>query len=1282
MIMRKRSFILLGVTLFSVILSGCTKKQEPVHEHTYATEWSSNETEHWHAATCEHKDLKADVGVHKDEDHNGKCDTCSYVMEVIPTKATITVVNGTGSGEYEIGSQATATALVNPGDKFKEWQVNGLKVSEENPYTFTVTESITLVAITEPIVAPDPMAKYTRTLTMTGDSFKVLNLTDSQLHDGDNFNDFKHIVDTLVEREQPDLITILGDIINDDAVYGVETNARKTVQLLDSYDIPWAPVFGNHDNLEYQTPYTSMKTGGVPFLMSLFAECDNCLFIEGPDEVLGKSNYMVNIVDTNGAMVETFVFLDSFTNGLQDSSVTFYESCIEYSKKLNDGNTVPSVMFDHIPLPEYTNAWNEARDSEYHNGFKGNPGNVPLSAGTTNMFQKIKSLGSTSSVICGHDHESAFVTDYQGINLVYAMKSSLGDNKEDNNYTHPLGGLVLEVGSGKDEFRFSRVEDVTYDLKVGGELAFHIGVLPYWRMSGVKLGFDVELPSDGHFQFNIQGSNFQRGSETEKNRKGDWNRLTNNTDIGTDVANTADFGTATNIGGNKYRYEADISKWTLNSGEDACGDETAKIVYFHNVKRGNFKITNIHWIYPEIPDNNQADLKDAVIADIPEVSFYGLPVKPEPKVTLNGETLVKGDDIIYEYLNNGAVGTATLRVIPSGKGALKYKGSATKTFTVVTGQVIRGEQFKVGADYSKDISPVKLDHVLYLDIKFTSASTTRINVFLGDGWDNYFGYYSLDANTTSDKFACVEVDKTLEDGYIRFKFDLLALKTSGNAKVNDTVGRSADNINKINLVYIRGAWSDASGYIDIGEEEKQVEKNRGELKTGSSKADITCYPYKVLEGGTLTIDYAFVEGATSTQGISLYLGTDRGHCFGSFKIYKDRLDSKFDGFEFDTCDDGYCRITINISGVTKVHQNSDGAPTVIDRVMFDYFEASGGAYFDVNPEGNGKDVTLTMKGDSLKVANFTDIHIQSSNTLNDGSPVRKTIEYGMTNSQPDAVVFSGDFIHALTDVSLIKQLCDFMDTFGVPYFFVFGNHDREKMDAKTIAENIWKSEYGYIDLGPSSLDYGANYIVKVNNSSGELVHALIMMDTKNKRANDESLIEYVDTKVNGVHYGEHNGRTTYCADGWDGVKGAQIDWYKDAVTELGVETTVFMHAGMIEYVKAYENYRLAVISGDQSAIDACAPVGHCNMGEYCCGPCANYGFFAAIKLMDSTKNVICGHDHLNDYSLMYQGVRLTYAVKTGDGAYGGVADKSGYTVLTIGNTGSTSLNQMYYDYTA
>lgn len=794
--MKRKQFILPVLALTAGFLAGCGS--EPEHVHTYASFWSSNETQHWHTATCEHRDLKSDLGDHvdankdekcdicghalahthtfssmwstNDQQHwhvatcghdvvseqgnhvdsngDGKCDACDYTMQVppgpntatvtvvngtgggtyrvgnnvtvtatVPTgkefkdwndgtsvvstanpytftlvkdvtltaefdtaKVTVTVVNGTGGGTYDYGSSVTVSPTVGAGEKFVEWQVGGTKVSGDNNYTFTATEDITLTAKIEQDTPPeeDPMKDYCQTLIMDGDEFKVLNLTDTQLHNGNSTDLTFHIIDTLVAQEQPDLINLLGDFANDDTVYGTKTVVKAVFDHIDELDIPWAPVFGNHDNEDYK-PEGTKKDGTREYMMELFEGYENCLFIEGPEEVQGKSNYMVNIVDTDENLVETFVYLDSRIGGLDESNVSFYEDAINYATKLNDGEVVRSAVFDHIPILEYETAYNYAEDNECRT-LTGVPGGRVLAAGTDKMFPKMKELGSTSVIMCGHDHENCFYTDWEGITLAYAMKSSEGDDEGGNSYNHPLGSVLLTVDGEKDIIKQCRVTDIT--AEINGSIAYHPAVLPYWRESAATLEFDIEFPESGTMKMNLQGTNMMRGSITPELRKGGWNRLTVNVDF-TAGSNTVDYGTLTPISGNKYHYSLDLTTIPLNtsSGEVACGDETIRLVYFYNASTG-FKFTNLHFEPEVVTETNQVDLADAVVDAIPTQYFNELPVKPDPIVTLGGKTLVEGDDIIYDYSNNIVMGEATLRVIPSGKGAHKYKGEKVVKFTI------------------------------------------------------------------------------------------------------------------------------------------------------------------------------------------------------------------------------------------------------------------------------------------------------------------------------------------------------------------------------------------------------------------------------------------------------------------------------------------------------------------------------------------------------------------------------------------------------------------------
>ena len=77
---------------------------------------------------------------------------------------------------------------------------------------------------------------------------------------------------------------------------------------------------------------------------------------------------------------------------------------------------------------------------------------------------------------------------------------------------------------------------------------------------------------------------------------------------------------------------------------------------------------------------NKKALEASMIAAIDPVTFTGSAFTPEPAVTYNGMTLVKGTDFTYSYSNNVNAGTATVTITAVANG--NYSGSARRTFTI------------------------------------------------------------------------------------------------------------------------------------------------------------------------------------------------------------------------------------------------------------------------------------------------------------------------------------------------------------------------------------------------------------------------------------------------------------------------------------------------------------------------------------------------------------------------------------------------------------------------
>lgn len=141
-------------------------------------------------------------------------------------------------------------------------------------------------------------------------------------------NCYQYIAET-VAVTNPDLIIITGDI-----VYGEFDDAGTAlvgfIEFMESFQIPWAPVFGNHDN---------ESTKGVDWQCEQFENAKYCLFEQ--KELTGNGNYSIGIAQGD-ELKRVFYMLDS--NGCGNMS---YESLL-------NGHTTSSVGFGSDQIDWYT----------------------------------------------------------------------------------------------------------------------------------------------------------------------------------------------------------------------------------------------------------------------------------------------------------------------------------------------------------------------------------------------------------------------------------------------------------------------------------------------------------------------------------------------------------------------------------------------------------------------------------------------------------------------------------------------------------------------------------------------------------------------------------------------------------------------------------------------------------------------------------------------------------------------------------------------------------------
>ena len=103
----------------AVVLTACAFSfaacggDTPKHTHDYGTQWVTNSTHHWHECKNDGCDQKEkDKAAHLDNDNNGKCDTCDYIMSVKIPVASVELSQTEIT--LEVDGTATLTATVTP----------------------------------------------------------------------------------------------------------------------------------------------------------------------------------------------------------------------------------------------------------------------------------------------------------------------------------------------------------------------------------------------------------------------------------------------------------------------------------------------------------------------------------------------------------------------------------------------------------------------------------------------------------------------------------------------------------------------------------------------------------------------------------------------------------------------------------------------------------------------------------------------------------------------------------------------------------------------------------------------------------------------------------------------------------------------------------------------------------------------------------------------------------------------------------------------------------------
>lgn len=253
------------------------------------------------------------------------------------------------------------------------------------------------------------------------------------------------------------------------------------------------------------------------------------------------------------------------------------------------------------------------------------------------------------------------------------------------------------------------------------------------------------------------------------------------------------------------------------------------------------------------------------------------------------------------------------------------------------------------------------------------------------------------------------------------------------------------------------------------------------------------------------------------------------------------------------------------------------------------------------------------KDGKFKIVQFTDVHFKYGNPASNVALER--INEVLDVEQPDLVIFTGDVIYSAPADSGMVQVLEQVSKRKLPFVVTFGNHDDEQGLSRQQLYDIIRKVPGNImpDRGTAlSPDYALT--VKSFSNPQKDAAVLYCMDS-------HSYSPLKDVK------------------GYAWLTFDQVNWYRQ-------QSAAFTAQNGGQPIPALAFFHIPVPEYHEAVADENSTIRGTRMEE-ACAPRINSGMFAAMKEGGDVMGIFVGHDHDNDYAVMWKNILLAYGRYTG-----------------------------------
>jgi Calcineurin-like phosphoesterase len=268
----------------------------------------------------------------------------------------------------------------------------------------------------------------------------------------------------------------------------------------------------------------------------------------------------------------------------------------------------------------------------------------------------------------------------------------------------------------------------------------------------------------------------------------------------------------------------------------------------------------------------------------------------------------------------------------------------------------------------------------------------------------------------------------------------------------------------------------------------------------------------------------------------------------------------------------------------------------------------------------------------FKIVQFTDTHLQNSVS----ETVFKLIKEIVELEKPDLVVITGDVTFQDSVSDLPQGLAKIFADKGIHWVAVFGNHDDEAGPSRKKLSELYQSLPYNLNSSTTGIKGQTNFILPV----------------AGKKSKHQALLYFFDSNAYNPLKDKADG-----AYGW--IDFSQIRWYRDQSVSytkenkgIPVPSLAFFHIPLPEYKMLWEEDSVSCIGTKQEGVSC---------------PMVNSGMYSSMLECGDIMGIFVGHDHVNDYIGILDGIALAYGRFSGaKNTYGHLAPGARVIVLKEG----------------